>query len=202
MPKSKDPIAINPQLQPLELLRTIATLLHRAIEEYVATRPQRIDAIRGGTRADAAKRRDQVDSQGVGQVIYELLAAKEADGLSERYIQTIRSHLVRFAANFKGSMRSITASQMESWLRAQPIGPRARNNIRSSLVCLFHFARKQGYLAKGEPTEADELAKAKDRGGKIGILKPEDLARLLSSAPERIALFFALGAFTGIADKL
>jgi integrase len=198
MPKSKDPISINDQLQPLELLRSIVTHLHRAIEEYIAARPQPIDTMTGGTVPDAVKRRDQIDSREVGQIIHQLLAAKEADELSERYIQTIRSHLVRFAASFKISIRSITASQMESWLRAQPIGPRARNNIRSSLICLFHFARKQGYLAKGEPTEADELAKAKDRGGKIGILKPEELARLLASAPEGIALFFALGAFTGM----
>ncbi len=193
----KDPISLEDQLQPLELLRSIVSLLHRAIEEYIAARLQRPDAIAGGTPG-VAKGKDQVDSPEVGQIIHELLAAKEADGLSERYLQTIRSHLVRFASSFKSSIRSITASQMENWLRAQPIGPRARNNIRSSLVCLFHFARKQGYLAKGAPTEADELAKAKDRGGKIGILTPEELARLLASAPEGIALFFALGAFTGM----
>jgi integrase len=196
-PKSNDPISLDDQLQALELLRSIVSLLHRAIEEYIAARLERPDAIIDGS-AGAANRSEQVDSPGVGQIIHELLAAKEADGLSERYIQTIRSHLVRFAANFKSSIGSITASQMETWLRAQSIGPRARNNIRSSIVCLFHFARKQGYLTKGEPTEADELAKAKDCGGKIGILKPEELARLLADAPERIALFFALGAFTGM----
>jgi integrase len=42
------------------------------------------------------------------------------------------------------------------------------------------------------------VAKAKDRGGKIGILKPDQLTRLLAQAPGKIALFFALGAFTGM----
>jgi len=70
--------------------------------------------------------------------------------------------------------------------------------MRGSIVTLFHFARKQGYLPKGQPTEAEELAKAKDRGGQIGILKPEQLAYLLERAPEKIALFFALGAFAGM----
>lgn len=199
-PKSSDPISLDDQLQPLELLRSIVSLLHRAIEEYIAARLERSDAIPGGT-ADLAEGKDQVESPEVGQIIHELLAAKRADRLSARYIQTIRSHLIRFEASFKSSIRSISASQMESWLRAQPIGPRARNNIRSSLVCLFHFARKQGYLPKEEATEADELVKAKDRGGKIGILKPEELARLLASAPKRIALFVALGAFTGMSSS-
>jgi integrase len=78
------------------------------------------------------------------------------------------------------------------------IGPRARNNIRSSIVLLFHFARKYGYLPKGVPTAADETAKAKDRGGKIGILKPEDLARIMATALPETQLFLAIGAFTGM----
>jgi integrase len=176
----------------------MATLLHRVIEEYAAARVTPADTTINGVLAERMKVRSQSDNQRVSEVIGELLAAKEADGLSERYIQTLRSHLHRFAASFQGSLQTVSASQMETWLRAQPIGPRARNNIRSSIICLFHFARKQGYLAKGEPTEADEVAKAKDRGGKIGILKPDQLARLLAKAPEKIALFFVLGAFTGL----
>ncbi len=65
-------------------------------------------------------------------------------------------------------------------------------------MTLFHFARKNGYLPKGEITEADEVARAKDRGGKIGILKPQELARVLEKAPRRIRLFLVLGAFTGM----
>lgn len=63
---------------------------------------------------------------------------------------------------------------------------------------MFHFARKHGYLPKGQPTEADEVAKAKDRGGKIGILHPAELELVLSRAPERVRLFLAIGAFTGM----
>jgi integrase len=79
------------------------------------------------------------------------------------------------------------------------MGPRARNNLRASILTLFHFARKQGYLPRGKPTEADEVAKAKERGAHIGILKPEELARILSApSPPEIHLFTAIGAFTGM----
>ena len=90
---------------------------------------------------------------------------------------------------------------MENWLRAQPIEPHSRNNIRGSIVTLFHFARKHGYPQKGQATEADELVMAKDSGGKIGILKPEKLASVLKEAPERVRLFLALGAFTGMRSQ-
>ena len=101
-------------------------------------------------------------------------------------------------AAFDTNIGFITVADMENWLRAQPIEPRSRNNIRGSIVTLFHFAKKHGYLQKGQATEADELAMAKDSGGKIGILKPERLASVLNEAPERVRLFLALGAFTGM----
>lgn len=108
------------------------------------------------------------------------------------------SHLVRFAAAFQKDINLITAPQIDAWLREQNIGPRARNNIRGSIITLFHFARKHRRLPKGQPTEADDIAKAKDRGGKIGILRPAELASLLRQAPERVRLFLAIGAFTGM----
>jgi integrase len=197
MRRGSDRISSNDS-EPFELLRSMAMLFHRAIEEYAAGRLTRTDTTIPIVVAEEKKTRAQTGSRPVSEIIDELLAAKAADGLSERYIQTLRSHLHRFGAIFQGSFQTVTASEMETWLRDQRIGPRARNNIRSSIICLFHFARKQGYLAKGEPTEADEMAKAKDRGGKIGILKPDQLARLLAKAPEKTALFFVLGAFTGM----
>ena len=63
---------------------------------------------------------------------------------------------------------------------------------------LFNFARSRGYLPKGQPTEAGEIAKAKDRGGEIGILTPKQLADLLTASDEEAKLYFAIGAFTGL----
>ena len=177
------------RLEVLELLRLIASLLFEAIEEFIASRPKSHTAGRNCGR---------VRSKEVAQIVAELLIAKESDGLSKRYIETVRSHVQRFARAFRTEISSIKACEIERWLRNQNIGPRARNNIRGSIVTLFHFARKHGYLPKGETTEADEVSKAKDRGGKIGLLKPEDLARVLENAPRHIRLFLALGAFAGM----
>jgi integrase len=134
----------------------------------------------------------------VPRIVEELLVAKASDGLSSRYIETIRSHLRRFGKGFKTQIGAITTSQIERWLRNQNVGPRARNNFRGSIVTLFRFAQKQGYLTKGQPTEADDVAKAKDYGGEVGILTAEQLAHILSHAPERSCLFLVLGAFTGM----
>src|SRR5262249_46368939 len=79
-----------------------------------------------------------------------------------------------------------------------PLGPRARNNIRNSVVTLFQYARARGHLPKQERTEAELVARAKDRGGEIGILKPQELAKLLKHASTEPTLYLALGALTGL----
>jgi integrase len=127
-----------------------------------------------------------------------MLAAKKRDHLSVRYIQTLRSHLKRFASAFQTNIGSVTASLIEEWLAAQNTGPRARNNIRISIITMFHFARARGYLPKGQPTEADDVPKAKDRGGKIGILNPTQLRNLFNASDEEAKLYFALAAFSGL----
>jgi integrase len=175
----------------------IAILLYRILEKYLADRAWENE---GAISPPCSHRIDgRAPRKSVAEIVYDLLRAKEQDGLSVRYIQTLRSHLTRFAAAFELDIASITAPQIEQWLRAQNIGPRARNNIRGSVLTLFHFARKLGYLRKREPTEADEVAKAKEHGGKIGILKPEELIRILAAGPPRqVQLFLVLGAFTGM----
>src|SRR5207248_95875 len=77
-------------------------------------------------------------------------------------------------------------------------GPRTRNNIRDSVVTLFNFAKARGYLPKTFASEADHVAKAKDRGGEIGVFTPAQLGDLLNAGDEEAKLYFAIGAFTGL----
>jgi integrase len=134
----------------------------------------------------------------VGELIKELLRAKKADGLSRRYLETLRSHLRRFAHVFSGSIEGVKAAEMERWLRSLSVGGRARNNLRASIVTLFRFAQKHGYLQRGLLTEADQIARAKDRGGAIGILRPAELEAALGHTQGKLRLFLLLGAFTGM----
>src|SRR5262249_17019036 len=135
----------------------------------------------------------------VTEIVDELLVTKKRDGLSLRYIQSLRGHLKNgFAQAFHTNIGSITASMIEAWLAGLSIGPRARNNIPNSIATLFQYARSHGYLPKDQRTEAEHVARAKDRGGKIEILRPQELDKLLKKAKSEAALYLALGAFTGV----
>lgn len=188
--------AIDPIL--VQHLAPIAALLYQVIDACVAGRLHGESATATPPTADVYREQSRFRSAPVPQIVGELLQAKREDGASKRYLETLRSHLSRFAAGFGDDIRVVTTADIDGWLRAQKVGGRARNNFRGSVITLFRFAQKQGYLAKGKHTEADDVARAKDRGGAIGILTPKDLAFVLTRAPERVRVFIALGAFTGM----
>ena len=170
-------------LHALRLLEPMSVPLGVAVEAYVA-------------QAQSARTRG--NDKPVAEIVTELLEDKKQNGSSIRYIQSLRSHLTRFAAAFRCNISSITAKLIEQWLVGLKVGPRARNNNRMSVVTLFHYARKHGYLPEDEPTKADAVNKAKDRGGRIDLLKPEQMAKLMAKADGKIALYLALAGFAGI----
>src|SRR5262245_1024899 len=185
-------------LRSIQLLRPIGIPLHSAVEEYVSARSKLDGESLVSVVNEYLSRKRNIPQRRVGEVIDELLIAKEHDGLSPRYVYALKSDLTRFKNSFQTNIGSLTSAVIEDWLLAQKVGARTRNNLRTSIVTLFHFARSRGYLPKGQPTEADDVRRAKDRGGKVGILTPKQLASLISKAPADIRLYLAVGAFTGM----
>jgi integrase len=164
-----------------KLLRPFGIPLHEAIEEYVA-----------------ARKRKKIVEKRVVAIVEELLAAKQNAGLSDRYIETLRTYLNRFADSFQTNIGSINTGTIALWLDSLKIGPRSRNNVRQAIVTLFNFARRRGYLPKGETTEAADVETVRDHGGEIAILTPAELSKLLKKSKPIYQLYFVLAAFTGI----
>ena len=183
----------------LGLLEPLGIPFHSAIEEYVAARSHLRDgeSLLSAVKEHAARRRDVIHKP-VGEVVEEFLSTKKRDGASVRYLKSLRCDLKRFAKAFQTKIGSVTSGMIVEWLKSLDVGPRSRNNVRGSVVAMFHFARALGHLPKGQPTEADDVAKAKSRGAAIGVLSPKQLAELLRHGNEESRLYLALGAFTGV----
>jgi integrase len=164
-----------------DLLQPFGIPLHAAIEEYVAIRKRR-----------------KITEKRVGHIVDELLAAKQNAGLSDRYIETLRTYLNRFADSFQTNIGSINTGAIALWLDSLKVGPRSRNNVRQAIVTLFNFARRRGYLPKSEMTEAADVETIRDRDGEIAILTPAQLTKLLRKSKPEYQLYFVLAAFTGI----
>jgi integrase len=185
-------------LHAVDALRPLGVPLHVAVAEYVEAKRHAGAGLIAAARQYGRRNQSETVRKSIAEVIEEFLEAKEQDGMSLRYVQSLRSHLRRFAKHFQMPIGTVTCAQIEHWLRRAKLKPRTRNNIRLSIVTLFNFAKARGHLPKHLPTEADHVAKAKDRGGEIGVLQPEQLARLLQNGDEEGRLYLALGAFTGL----
>jgi integrase len=135
-------------------------------------------------------------SKTVREVIAELLAAREADGVSDRYLDDLRQRLSRFEMVFGDTMiASLSAKQISDWLRALGLAPLTRNTFRLRLAALFSFARRSGYVKESPLADVE---KAKERAGEIEILTVAQTARLLESASAETLPYWAIGAFAGL----
>jgi len=130
------------------------------------------------------------------QLVKELLAAKKADGVSERHLYDIRSRLSVFAEKFDGQMvATITSKEIDSWLRSLPVAPLTRNHYRQVVVLAFNFAVRAGYATANPAAHA---AKAKVISEAPGILSVSEVARLLEAATPDILPYLAIGLFAGL----
>jgi integrase len=185
-------------LHALRLLEPLSIALNVAVEEYVAAREQlRSESLLGAAKAYARRGHNHQDKP-VAEIVAQLLRDRTQNGVSKRYLKSFRCDLNRFAAAFHCNIGSVTARLIEEWLVGLKVGPRTRNNIRMSVVTMFRYARKHGYLSKHDVTEAEAVDKAKDRGGKPELLKPEQMAELMAKAEGKIALYLAIAGFAGI----
>jgi len=133
----------------------------------------------------------------VKAVVAELIAAKRADGGSERYLECLGYNLRKFETRFQGNISTVAGIDIDSWLRASGLAPRTRNNIRSSVNTLFGFARSKRYLPK-DHDELDSVAVVNDREGDIEVFTAAELIEVLCCASEAMIPFLTLGAFAGI----
>jgi hypothetical protein len=102
-----------------------------------------------------------------------------------------------FKGEFKGRVGEVTGVAIDGWLRGLEVGPRTRNNLRTSIAAVFAFAKGRKYL----PKDHDELAAvpvAKDHDGAIEIFTPGELAELLAVARPAQIPFLANGGFAGV----
>lgn len=131
------------------------------------------------------------------QVLGEMSASKRQDGLSARHVEDLENRCQKFADTFTRPLASITATQIDGWLRGMPVGGRTRNNYRVAVQTLFSFARARGYLPRDWRAMAG-VATAKASPSEIEIYTPAEMAKLLKAAPAKILTFLLLGGFAGI----
>lgn len=185
-------------LRAQQLLKPVNTPIEIAAAAYAEAK-QRLGDVPLAQVVDFYLKRhpQRIEARSVQEVVAELLEAKRADHLSDRYIGDLRYCLGKFAATFHGQVMSLSGRDIDAWLRELGVSPRTRNNLRNAIQTFFNFAKARRYLPK-DHDELDAVAVAKARGGAIEIFTPAEMRTLLNAAPPELVPFLALGAFAGI----
>jgi integrase len=148
----------------------------------------------------------------VSEVYIEMVKAKEAEGLSSRYIEDLKSRVGKFATEHqKKLITAVNGPMIKAWLQGLtretskkdknapkvPMTNRTRNNFRLGIQTLFSFAKGQRYLpADWKEMEAVPVWKTKD--DEIEIFTPEEMTLLLGLAAPNLVPFLTIGAFAGL----
>jgi integrase len=108
----------------------------------------------------------------------------------------LKSRLTRFAEKFGDrKIASLTAGEIDSWLRSLQVKPLTRNTIRLRLGVLFAYAMQRGWCQKNP---IGEVRKIRTNASPIGILTPEQFAKVLEASSEATLPYWLLGGFAGL----
>lgn len=137
----------------------------------------------------------------IAEVCEQVMAAKDAAGLSEAYTRKLAGYLRRFADAFgTGLLRDLQPPDVLRWLLAMPgVGARSLHNYHEAVVTLARHALEQRLIGRELVEELAALKLPKVASvEEIATFTPGEVARLLASAPDDIRATLAIGAFAGL----
>lgn len=157
-----------------------------------------LEPFEGKTILDAVKfyadyLRQQTASEKVSIAVQEFLAARGKDELRPRYLKDLRVRLNKFSQSFGDrTIASISAGEIGAWLRA--FKPFNRNTFRLRLSALFGYAVEQKWCPSNPVTEVKKVKAS----SQIGIITPEQFAKLLETANDETLPYWLIGGFAGL----
>jgi len=116
---------------------------------------------------------------------------------SERHQNTVRLHLKKLCAAFKGSIAGIKATNIDEYLKSFP-GAKTKKNHRVTICSVFAFAQRKGILPVGF-TEAQKSERPTTLIVEPCVVSSVDMTKLLSECSnKRLASYIAIAAFAGV----
>lgn len=139
------------------------------------------------------------NSETVPEAVGRFLKEKEGH-VSAPYLANLRRDLGAFAAKEKRTMADVQMQDMADFLaqRVGKAGPKRRKDVRTYLVNLFRWARKQGIVAPAEITEADKLPQIAVPDSEIRVLSVDECKTLLREVAPEFLVYVAASLFLGV----
>ena len=149
----------------------------------------------------ADKERRALKPVNVPDLVKTFLAEKEAEGVSQLYLNDITRRLDKFAETFKCPVANVKTGEIADWLKAIKATGRNGNNYRNAVCTLFSYARERGHLTREKKTEGELLKRFKETVEEVGIYTPKEIRRVLGAAAGPVRAAIAIGAFAGLRNE-
>ena len=180
--------------------REFGVTLAAAIDEWAsARRVAGQTSISDAVRFHAAHRADMIAVRSNSQVADEFIQSLKRKGVSALYVRNATTNLKRFTDRVQGNIAEVTVADINRFLDGfKHLSPVSKNGIRRTLVTMFGFAKKMGYLHPDRKTAAEQCDAYKEHDSEIEIFTPGEMRDLLLAAHARILPVIAIGGFAGI----
>ena len=120
----------------------------------------------------------------------------EDGGASPRHRDTVKLHLIKLGKSFRCSIGAIQTESLDAFLSSIP-NLKTRKNHRITIVSLFRFAQRKGFLPQGE-TAADRTETPRTEPKEPSTISAGTLSLLLDLCrDEKLKTFLLVGAFAG-----
>jgi|688.fasta_scaffold159518_2 integrase len=138
----------------------------------------------------------QAGGKGLREAVDLFLESRKADA-SDRYYNSIKNRLETMVKRLPAQCTTsqVSSSQLDDFL-ATFTAPATKRSYKANMRTFFNWCVTKSFCQTNPATGLQVIKSRKD--GEIGILTPEELARLLEQCDDSILPGVVLGAFCGI----
>jgi integrase len=143
--------------------------------------------------------RSQRSTLPLAEAVKAFLAAKEGQGVSERYINDLRLRLERFInAHPAASTGSISTAVVSKFLRDLPAHPTTKMNFRRDLHTFFEWCAAEEIIDQDRINPVTRAATFESKSDTVETITPKQFEALLNNADDIIRPAFILGGFCAV----
>jgi integrase len=133
----------------------------------------------------------------VAAAVEKCLAQCRADGKSAARMKQLEHYLNSFAGDMNCEVSEVTPGLVSRYLTSMTASERTKKNARDVLGYFGRWLVLHGYLARGTDL-VEGVQKYSMKPGQIHIFSPDEIARLIEHADNRLLPYIVIGAFAGL----
>ena len=129
----------------------------------------------------------------IDKAIDGFVASKKSRSI--RYTKDLQSKLNRLAHAFKMPVNRIARQDLQLWFDQLTLSEQSKRSYRTVLNTFFEFCRRRRYVVENPVADIEKYGSS---NADLQVFSPEELSKLIHSAPLEFLPAMVIGAFAGL----